>query len=678
MANGTTDNTVYGPDLSLTPSQQSLLRTALSSNTPDTSVSKGASNKNISLNDLNAIGSSGSMLPVQQDTGLQSDSIYQSPDLADPFNLDSTPFIDGHDLEDANFDWDDTEEQLFGDLPGESALGNGIHEKRKNNDDGEIEDGKNKRHEGNEKNSKKPGRKPLNSSEPTTKRKAQNRAAQRAFRERKERHLKDLEAKVEDLEKASEATNHENGRLRATVDRLNSEVKEYRQRLSLTAPSYSPPRTQAPQYQIQNPDSDFQFALPRFGDLPGSTFMSNGSLTKTSSPNKGPLSTSSGNVPVVSRAGSSNSSKGRSLTNNAVSPTNSNIGTTQSSVSMGAMQASPTAFQSNGMDDLSRLFSPSIIASVSRNNSTDYTFPSTTQPASSTIKQTEVNSPTDSNPTTVANRASTTSMTGSPSVSSVSHAGALDSSCGTTPEPSADTQDQRKPSEGTLRTINEESAPSSDEKRKFCGKWANSCGDSTNPVPRDLSQPESGIAHTSNIDRSPVADINGIDWMARQNGGNFDPILFGDYRDTQNDLFSNDFFTDAFLSQDFSTPFNIPEDVSVVESSKEAKKDLMQQVEERQNADYDEVVPGNATQFLHCDKLWLVPALALVHGSTNLLRDRLQQSEKAQSGEIEGLCAQLKAKAKCSGTGPVIEQKHVDAILGPPPDEQRDFLKMFK
>lgn len=58
----------------------------------------------------------------------------------------------------------------------------------------------------------------------------------------------------------------------------------------------------------------------------------------------------------------------------------------------------------------------------------------------------------------------------------------------------------------------------------------------------------------------------------------------------------------------------------------------------------------------------------------------MQQSEKAQSGEVDmdNLCSQLKAKAKCSGSGAVIEQKDVDAILGPPPDEQKDFLKMFK
>lgn len=166
--------------------------------------------------------------------------------------------------------------------------------------------------------------------------------------------------------------------------------------------------------------------------------------------------------------------------------------------------------------------------------------------------------------------------------------------------------------------------------------------------------------------------------MARENGGQFDPVLFGDYRDTQNDLFSNEFFSDAFLSQDFSTPFNMPEDVSPVGPIKEPKKNLMQQVEEQQNADYDEIVPGQVAQYLNCDKLWLVSALALVHGSANLLRDRVKQSERAQSGDMNSLCAELKSKAKCSGSGAVIEQKDVDAILGPPPDEQKDFLSMFK
>lgn len=45
---------------------------------------------------------------------------------------------------------------------------------------------------------------------------------------------------------------------------------------------------------------------------------------------------------------------------------------------------------------------------------------------------------------------------------------------------------------------------------------------------------------------------------------------------------------------------------------------------------------------------------------------------------MDNLCSQLKAKAKCSGTGAVVEQKDVDAILGPPPEDHADFRKMFQ
>lgn len=57
----------------------------------------------------------------------------------------------------------------------------------------------------------------------------------------------------------------------------------------------------------------------------------------------------------------------------------------------------------------------------------------------------------------------------------------------------------------------------------------------------------------------------------------------------------------------------------------------------------------------------------------------MQQSQKAQSGEIDmdSLCSQLKSKAKCSGTGAVVEKKDADAILGPSPEDQ-GFGKMFK
>lgn len=56
----------------------------------------------------------------------------------------------------------------------------------------------------------------------TTKRKAQNRAAQRAFRERKENHVKVLEARVSELEKQNNSQSMENQYLKAQLAKLRS------------------------------------------------------------------------------------------------------------------------------------------------------------------------------------------------------------------------------------------------------------------------------------------------------------------------------------------------------------------------------------------------------------------------------------------------------------------------
>ncbi|EHA46414.1 hypothetical protein MCOR02_000790 [Pyricularia oryzae] len=57
----------------------------------------------------------------------------------------------------------------------------------------------------------------------TNKRKAQNRAAQRAFRERKERHVKDLEAKLADLEAAQQQAATENEKLKRDLQKISTE-----------------------------------------------------------------------------------------------------------------------------------------------------------------------------------------------------------------------------------------------------------------------------------------------------------------------------------------------------------------------------------------------------------------------------------------------------------------------
>ncbi|KAJ9130430.1 Fluconazole resistance protein 3 [Coniochaeta hoffmannii] len=66
-----------------------------------------------------------------------------------------------------------------------------------------------------------------------SRRKAQNRAAQRAFRERKERHVKDLEAKLAALEAQSQQTMTENERLKREMQKVNTENEILRATASL-------------------------------------------------------------------------------------------------------------------------------------------------------------------------------------------------------------------------------------------------------------------------------------------------------------------------------------------------------------------------------------------------------------------------------------------------------------
>lgn len=84
-----------------------------------------------------------------------------------------------------------------------------------------------KRQEDNNKKINKPGRKPL-ATEPKNKRTAQNRAAQRAFRERKEQKLKDLEQKINALEDEKKSANTESEFLRLQVQMLMNELAKHR------------------------------------------------------------------------------------------------------------------------------------------------------------------------------------------------------------------------------------------------------------------------------------------------------------------------------------------------------------------------------------------------------------------------------------------------------------------
>lgn len=91
------------------------------------------------------------------------------------------------------------------------------------------------------------------------KRKEQNRAAQRAFRERKEKHVKDLEDKVAALEAKNVAAENENENLRDLLSRLQNENMILKQ----TAFTFSMPRSNSGNAPVQQ--TGFNFPSPGAG-----------------------------------------------------------------------------------------------------------------------------------------------------------------------------------------------------------------------------------------------------------------------------------------------------------------------------------------------------------------------------------------------------------------------------
>ncbi|KUI55625.1 AP-1-like transcription factor [Cytospora mali] len=545
----------------LTPQQQSLLFAALNSNKQSTAS------------------------PINGNLNMSPSSFTNSPVQNTDINgFQESPFIDyEYDLNgDTSFDFafaDGSHPKMIGDLPGSATSSksdsdnNDIEnsEKRSHPDDDDDEEGDAKRQETGDKVPKKPGRKPL-TTEPTSKRKAQNRAAQRAFRERKEKHLKDLETKVLELEKASASANHENSRLRAQVDKMTAELSEYKKRFSAMVntrtPNPSGPRPTFGHAVINNlNDVNFQFEFPKFGQLPG------------------PLPSATNGVSMNGRTPNSQSPRNTRSPSGGTSPgqNGSRHGSTGSNLAKGL-----DAQTEEDLAKFSGVFSPPLtnnnVASVSRTS-------------------------TDSH------NSGAPTMTSSPSVSSHSN-GCSSSSCGTSPEPSTQSPTGFKPVD-TLMTIGEEKQPS----------FANTNQD---------------YGHFANI------DMNDLSFLTSTNNFQFDPQLFGSYREPQENILGNgiddSFFNEAF-DMDFTTPYFAPSPVThKKDDQKDAQKseDLIQKIDAAKNDDETELVQTNDGQLLTCNKIW----------------EKLQDCPRVQSGDfdLDGLCSDLQKKAKCSGSGAVVDE----------------------
>jgi AP-1-like factor len=468
------------------------------------------------------------------------------------------------------------------------------------------------------------------------KRKAQNRAAQRAFRERKEKHLKDLETKVSELEKASDAANHENGLLRAQVQRLQTELREYRKRLSLNSAGLNrtSPLTGSFSSLLGNASANnFQFEFPKFGGLPGSHVFDQ--LAKTNKSSTGLPSVVPGRQNSTGRSISPRSQSNGSIAN---SPDKNGVDTPAN----GTLRSGTLGELPNGHS-----FSRNSVPNVTRSN---------TESSSGHSRVFQFNS-------------GSSTHSDSPSASSNSAIG-QNSSCDTSPEPS-----HNSPSIPADSLVPDGYVCHGDSEGEitFCEKLNMACGNPRNPVPRAMSQSDISPPAVS-LPKTPAADVNGIDFFANQNGGQFDPALFGDYRDSQAAIvgdgdFTGGFFNDAFPLADFGSPFHFGDTPAV------QKSNPLEEIERLQDGE-DEVVPGeDVTQMLNCHKIWFVTSINIALCEVvrlTLSRDKLSNRSDFKDGtiDIDNLCSELRAKARCSESGVVVDTKDVEAALKRLPEQK--------
>lgn len=646
-----TTNDQFDAQYNLDQNQQGLLLAALNSNNP----SRHNTPKTTLQHNFNhsATGTSQDMSQQFDFEGMDS-TLFMNGQSSMPMgnfetSLGESPHLDFLENNDPNyegnfdFDLSGTDGQMIGALPGSEDGSQDIHDKRKmseddDDDEDEHENGAKRQETGEGKTAKKPGRKPL-TSEPTSvsapahfllnknchdtrntdlyqKRKAQNRAAQRAFRERKEKHLKDLETKVGELEKASDSANHENGLLRAQVERLQIELREYRKRLSMNSSGMLGRGTPASlglgnssSTSTSGTQNTFSFDFPRFGSLPTGFA---GAPTKAASPSVAKIS--SNNAPgVLARKDSGGTTSGRSISPRSRARANN------STTSVTTPTKSTSISSANAPNkNLMNLFSPGMLNGLGSAGLNHDGFVSTTM----TAEPKSINATTNQNSPSRIFQFNSSNTSASPdSSSSVSQYGGPNSSCGTSPEPS-----HNSPS-CAMNTINVDGTTG---EVTFCEKLNMACGNIRDPIPRTKSQSNGtpGAAPTNDMP-TPTSMNNGnanangnssgnepvknFDWFATQNGGQFDPVLFGDYRDPQTAIVGDGDFTGGFFnnamapSMDFTSPFNWADLTAPTGLTPAVQKTnpmdqadaLLAGIEE------DEVVPGeDQSSLLSCHKIW--------------------------------------------------------------------------
>lgn len=244
--------------------------------------------------------------------------------------------------------------------------------------------------------------------------------------------------------------------LRAQVERMSVELKEYRKRLSWVS-SNGGVRTQTTNSSSRNSNtgagsSDFQFQFPKFGDSPSTAIFSTSNAQRTSQP---PARTTqrTSSTPSTQAISPPPSSIPRHSISGAMQNTFSSNQTSTSNSPLNQLAASPPSYtvqpNQGSVDSLSGLFSPSILEAT-RNSPNGYFGLENNQ--NKNVNRGSFDNSYSSVPGLYSG--SSVSNTESPGSSSDSHHQL--SSIGTSPEPNFNSPNNKIQDFGGLNTISEE------------------------------------------------------------------------------------------------------------------------------------------------------------------------------------------------------------------------------
>lgn len=113
-------------------------------------------------------------------------------------------------------------------------------------------------------------------------------------------------------------------------------------------------------------------------------------------------------------------------------------------------------------------------------------------------------------------------------------------------------------------------------------------------------------------------DFN-LDWLSQQNGGQFDPQLFGNYREPQNNVLANPTFDDSFFNDAFDVDFLAPFNAPTVTSPEPAKVGICEEIDARKETE-DTIVAAPNGKLLTCNNIWSVTFSAGPFRKTQLTR----------------------------------------------------------